>query len=512
MALKRKCFTVEEKMQIIRRLEAGERNVALAKEFCVCHTTIATIKKNKEQIRALFNSNVLKSKRVRASTQDQVDKALFQWFKMQRSRGISLNGPLLQQKANFFAKQFKIKDFNCSGSWISRFKVRHNILSGTASTESLPEKKCDAKEWLTQIWPALRKDYSDDDIFSANETGLLYKLTPDKTLNMKGEKCAGGELSKERITLLLAANMSGTLKRKLLVIGTSKRPRSFKNVQLLPVGYYSNRQAWMTSEIFTSWVRDWNAELKQREKKILLLIDDCPAHPIISYLTNITLVFLPPSTNTKSILQPMDQGVIRVIKSTYRKNLILKIISDMENSIDENYPKISILDAILMLNDAWQQLSPETIAKCFRQSGLAKTNLDVPRDDIEIEDDIPLSVWATALRIQLPISKEVLDEYVLIDNGLAICGEPSEDNIVKNILDDDQDSDDSVEDQSEDLTAPSVSEAFQAAEVLSRFVHSHCSDEILTHSMTRLNNVVRNYFYISKTAAKQSKITEYLVN
>ncbi|TDG42349.1 hypothetical protein AWZ03_011237 [Drosophila navojoa] len=380
----------------------------------------------------------------------------------------------------------------------------------------MPSKKCDPKKWLTQIWPTLRKDFSDDDIFSADEIGLFYKLTPDKTLNMKGEQCTGGELSKERITLLLAANMSGTLKKKLLVIGTSKHPRSLGNVHFLPVDYFSNRQAWMTSEIFTTWVRDWNAELMQQKKKILLLIDDCPAHPIISNLTNITLVCLPSNTNAKLILQPMSQGIIRVIKSTYRKNLILKIISDMENSIDENYPKVTILDALLMINDAWQQLSPETIANCFRQSGLAETNLDAPHssfsNDIEIDDDIPLSDWATALRVQLPISKEVLDEYVLIDNGLAICGEPSEDSIVKDIFDEDQDSDDSVEDQNEDVTAPSALEAFQAAEVLSRFVHSNCSDESLRHSMSHLNNVVRNYFYISKTTAKQSKISEYLVN
>lgn len=76
MSLKRKCFSVGEKMQIIRRLEAGERNVNLAKEFYVRQSTITTIQKNKDKIKALFNSNVLKPKRVKMSTQDQVDKAL----------------------------------------------------------------------------------------------------------------------------------------------------------------------------------------------------------------------------------------------------------------------------------------------------------------------------------------------------------------------------------------------------------------------------------------------------
>ncbi|KAH8393399.1 hypothetical protein KR215_008710, partial [Drosophila sulfurigaster] len=158
MSSKRKCFSVEKKMEIIQRLEAGERNVTLAKEYGVCHTTIATINKNKEKIKTLFNNNFLKTKRVRASTQDQVDKALLQWFIMQRSQGITLSGPQLQEKANFFAKQFQIEHFNCSASWISRFKVRHNI-GGTVSEESLSVQK---SEWLTKVWPILRKDFNDE--------------------------------------------------------------------------------------------------------------------------------------------------------------------------------------------------------------------------------------------------------------------------------------------------------------------------------------------------------------
>ncbi|XP_043064801.1 tigger transposable element-derived protein 6-like [Drosophila ficusphila] len=167
MSFKGKCFSVEEEMKIIRRLEAGEPNVTVAKEFCVCHTTIATIKKNKEKIKILFDNNVFKPKRIRASTQEQVDKALLQWFIMQRRKKLifSLN--------------------NCSASWISRFKVRNNIVAGEVIGESLSVEKINASEWLTKIWPTQRKDFNDEEIFNADETGLFYKLTPDKTLKFK---------------------------------------------------------------------------------------------------------------------------------------------------------------------------------------------------------------------------------------------------------------------------------------------------------------------------------------
>lgn len=74
-------------------------------------------------------------------------------------------------------------------------------------------------KWISTVWPKLKMKYSPKDIFNADETGLFFKLTSDKTLKFKGEKCVGGKLSKERITVLVAANMSGTEKRKLFVTG-----------------------------------------------------------------------------------------------------------------------------------------------------------------------------------------------------------------------------------------------------------------------------------------------------
>jgi DDE superfamily endonuclease. len=64
------------------------------------------------------------------------------------------------------------------------------------------------------------------DMFNADETDF-FRLTPDKTLIFKGQKCVGGKLSKDRNPVLLCDNADGTEKRKLLVIGKSKNPRYF---------------------------------------------------------------------------------------------------------------------------------------------------------------------------------------------------------------------------------------------------------------------------------------------
>ena len=150
----------------------------------------------------------------------------------------------------------------------------------------------------------------------------------DKTLRMKGEKCIGGKLSKERVTVIVGANMSESEKRKLLVIGKSKNPQCFKHVKNLPVKYDANKKAWMMSEIFTRVIRDRDSELRIKNKKIVVSIDNCPAHTVVDNLANITMIFFP--ANATSILQPMDQGVIRSLKCHFRQKLILNFIENCE--------------------------------------------------------------------------------------------------------------------------------------------------------------------------------------
>jgi hypothetical protein len=107
----------------------------------------------------------------------------------------------------------------------------------------------------------VREGYSDSDIFNADETGIFFRLTPDKTLKFKAEKCAGEKLSKDQITVFVCANSNGTEKRKLFVIGKSNSPRCFKNVNCLPVQYSANTKSWMTSSLFESELRLWDRQL-----------------------------------------------------------------------------------------------------------------------------------------------------------------------------------------------------------------------------------------------------------
>ena len=128
-------------------------------------------------------------------------------------------------------------------------------------------------------------------IFNVDETGLFFKCTPDKTLAFKGECCSGGKNSKERVMLLVGANMDGSEKLPLLMIGKSANPRCFKNVKSKPVEYRANKKAWMTADIFEDWLLKLDKTYHKQNRKILLFIDNCTAHNSIPLMDNVKVIF-----------------------------------------------------------------------------------------------------------------------------------------------------------------------------------------------------------------------------
>ena len=155
----------------------------------------------------------------------------------------------------------------------------------------------------------------------------------------------------------MAASNSLGDKIPMFVIGKSVKPRCFKGNKKKPCRYPAQKKSWMTSDLFEEWVRELDRKFQREDRKIALIVDNCPAHPDINDLKAIELVFLPP--NTTSHTQPMDQGVIWSLKSKYRILSVRRIITALEN--DKDIPSFSVLDAMKMLVLAWESVTEERI-------------------------------------------------------------------------------------------------------------------------------------------------------
>ncbi|KRZ96537.1 Tigger transposable element-derived protein 6 [Trichinella sp. T8] len=159
--------------------------------------------------------------------------------------------------------------------------------------------------------------YSLKDVFNADETGRFFNQLPQKLLTMLGEAYKGGSFSKERLTILLAANAAGERLVPLVIVEAAS-PRAFRharvNVSKLSATWKYNRSAWMTAEVFVEWLEVVNAAMRQQHCEILLLLHNAPSHLHVE-LSNVKLEYFP-ATST-SCLQPMDLGVIRQFKCKY---------------------------------------------------------------------------------------------------------------------------------------------------------------------------------------------------
>ena len=98
------------------------------------------------------------------------------------------------------------------------------------------------------VWKGKIEDlvagYEPRNVYNGDETGLFFRVLLSKTLTVRGDKCTGGKLSKERLTLFICANMTGETE-KPVVFGKSACPRPFRNLNrnFLPVNWRSNKKS-----------------------------------------------------------------------------------------------------------------------------------------------------------------------------------------------------------------------------------------------------------------------------
>ncbi|KAH6938221.1 hypothetical protein HPB50_007807 [Hyalomma asiaticum] len=219
--------------------------------------------------------------------------------------------------------------------------------------------------WKADELPALLARYGDRDIFNADQRGLFYKAEPNKTYATSGSHCHGDKRSKECLTVLFCCNTDGTERTKLLLIGKSEHPRALRHVKNMPVERTANTKAWMTKEIFNNWLLRFDKQLVKQHRKVLLFLDNCSSHMKPPQLEAIELAYFPP--NATSILQPIDQGIVRSVKAAYRTCLVERLLFDMQGNRESK-----VRFPVEVLASVWQQLKTEVVKNCFRKAGFKR--------------------------------------------------------------------------------------------------------------------------------------------
>lgn len=132
---KKCCVTIDMKLNALKRLDEGESVSKVADDLNVGRSTVVGWKKARSNIESWCakrqcNESMGERKSMKGSGYEQVSDALYQWFRVQREKGTTLSGPMLQERALKYYGELKEEGesgFTASNGWLERWKLRYNV-------------------------------------------------------------------------------------------------------------------------------------------------------------------------------------------------------------------------------------------------------------------------------------------------------------------------------------------------------------------------------------------------
>ena len=103
-----------QKCQIIRQIEKGMTNKEASEKFGAPKNRISTWMKNKDKLFDSLEQSSSNAKKMQGYDYEQVGKAVFKWFSLQRRQNLPIDAPIPKEKALQFAKSFHFPTFTAS--------------------------------------------------------------------------------------------------------------------------------------------------------------------------------------------------------------------------------------------------------------------------------------------------------------------------------------------------------------------------------------------------------------
>ncbi|XP_030006278.1 tigger transposable element-derived protein 6-like [Sphaeramia orbicularis] len=458
-------------------------------------------------------------RRNRQAKNKGMEKALFLWFSGARAQNLPVTDDILRAKGKELGEKLGVTDFAYSSGWLTRFKKRFAISNRVISGESAGIDPEMIDEGRRKAKTVIAK-YKPEDVFNMDETGLYYRMLPDRTLTL-ATSTKGIKKAKIRISLALTANATGTEKLTPLVIGHVQRPRCFKHFNPgVYAQYFHNKKTWMTSVIFNEWITELDQKMRRQNRHILLLLDNATSHivPVDDdgqpKLTNVDVHFLPPTTT--SHLQPMDAGIIKAFKAHYRRFQVRHMI----DAYDAGRPtEIQLNHAIRYVKQAWNAITEKTIVNCWEHVKIFPDRTPAADADVEVLDPVPAPLQndfgnmfeRMAEMYNIPPEHVMSEsEFISVDDGLSTGEELTEEEIINIVVgpssdpgNEDEDADDiDIEPQ----RPPTSCEAKAALDVVVRFLESKTPADGVMKKVMDISSEINNL--ITKST-KQSAITDF---
>nr|XP_060638709.1 tigger transposable element-derived protein 3-like [Anolis sagrei ordinatus] len=461
----RKELSLQEKVRVLEMLEGPKVSQSeLAKRFGVSQPQICRIIKNKERILAEWGKNGDPGrKRKMEERLPQCSDGATQWF------GVSINGLRLQEKARRLSDAVGRLPLSWANG--SKAKPKAHRKQDTEATEEQhwenAEKQnsepAEDRSWKNTVLPDILRKYDPSEIYACAEVTLFLRATPRK------------EDAKDRLTVLLCANMDSSDKRDPLIVGKGC-PAFGVPQELPPATYRAEGQARMTAALFAEWLWAFNEEAKAGQRHLALLVTPCAAHPVVD-LSNVKMVFVPRHEN-----HPLELGTSRAFRCHYRRRMLTRLVVALGGRTSGSKGHMALSDAIHLSIQAWSEVGPETIRGGFLAAGF------VPNPDIF---PTPSTEVVQALGFK---SQEQFKQFISVDEGLGCFGDEGGMEGQGLRAEEEEEEEEEKMDESALLPCPSQAEVVESLAKLRRCFECHSASPEMFQAFYKLEDAVHGMF------------------
>uniref|UniRef100_A0A182VQC7 HTH CENPB-type domain-containing protein n=1 Tax=Anopheles minimus TaxID=112268 RepID=A0A182VQC7_9DIPT len=390
---KKTMLTLAQKIALVERHDAGETPQELAKSYKIGEQTARDIIKQRAKLWKFVQNcetseGPVKRKSMKVSSFEELDASMLSWYNENRAAGIPVTSAMCIEQAKYLHESLGLKrTFNASSGWLNRFKQRYGIAGVYTHSTAKVGSSLHADSFCDQFQQLMQnEDWLPDQIYNVDETGLCWNTIPSKVCSASNATSTG-----ERITVICCTNATGTHKLDLTIVTKSRHPWNPQDEEFpqTAVNYYEAKGGWVSKEIFRHWFEyKWVPEVrhflasKLLPLKAILLIDTAPCHITDTSLRSedgcMIVRFMP--TDVANLVQPMQQGILSLLKWNYRTDLLKQYQCDdkllkrikMEDAVQGQCQSVvkplkrrQIQDAVQGLENAWSKVTPQSIKNAW---------------------------------------------------------------------------------------------------------------------------------------------------
>lgn len=390
-----------QRLEIIEMIEqpAGKKPSmrSIARMYGVNDKTIRNVLAASQEIKSrAVNMEISvreKTFRIGKPQHPDLEEKLYEFIEGCRRLSIELPPSMVIAKAKQLAEALPdCQNFQASWGWYRNFRTRRGLQSILLHGEGGEVDRNNPQTLQAlQNLEEIIKEYDPSCVYNMDETGVFYRLLPRYSVLLPSEDLStarGKKKSKERVTLVVCCNATGTERVPVAMIGKAKESACIAGRQW-PLPYFNQKKAWVDIPVFNQWFDQvFRPYVRRRTgRKVILILDNAPGHFQPFEKDGIRVAFFPP--NVTSWKQPMDMGIIAALKKRY-KFMLMKDILTYHDLTDELKMRLAtdaskmkrgaagvefgrpahLLDAANYTVKAWNTLTPETLKNCFRKADI----------------------------------------------------------------------------------------------------------------------------------------------